>query len=356
MKRCKKFLVTFICAAAILSALFAAPAGAADEIKVFLENEEISFDVPPQLINGRTMVPLRAIFEALDASVEWEQSTKTIKAHRDDKQELATYSYDVVMQIGNNEMTVNGEKKSLDTPPVIVDGRTLVPVRAVAESLGVGVYWDNKRRIVTLATKNEDVESGFIFTDYQYSVINEGTFSEGVGKTEWNFSFPLNWKVERNYVGYRNREPFKYDEEFVYIHNMDFVNSENPYINGYFGCHFAEIFTRPKTFDEFVAQKTKGSDDILGDLISDETEKYESIYFDYHVDGNYEYYINLYHYSDSYTLLGENKYNKHRIVGEAICKNVNDEKDSARIYIYDEMGTASVEEIKNILLSLKPAN
>lgn len=354
MKNFKKFLATLICIVTMLSALFAAPAGAANEIKVFLENEEISFDVPPQIINGRTMVPLRAIFEALDASVEWEQSTQTIKAHREDKQEFATYSYDVVMQIGNNEMTVNGEKKSLDTPPVIVGDRTLVPVRAVAESLGVGVLWDDKRRIVALAKKIE--EKNFIFTDYEYNMFNEGTFSEGIGKTDWSFSFPLNWEVKSNLIGYRNVEPSNYDEEFVYIHNINFTNSEYPDVKGWFGCHYAEVFDRPKTFDEFVAQKTKDTNDIsFGSLISDEAKKYESIYFDYHVDGNYEYYINLYRYSESYTALDDNKVNTANIRGEAICKNVNDERDSARIYILDEKGTASVEEIKNILLSLNPA-
>ena len=95
-------------------------------IKVTLNGTELAFDVQPQLINDRTMVPMRKIFEALDANVEWQEETQTILATKDDTV--------ITMQIGNNVITINGADFELDAPPQLVNDRTLVPVRAVAES------------------------------------------------------------------------------------------------------------------------------------------------------------------------------------------------------------------------------
>jgi len=113
-------------------------------IRVVLDGEPISFDVPPQIINDRTMVPLRAIFEALGAGIEWNGDTQTVTATRGGTV--------VVMQVGNPVITVAGNNVTLDVPPLIVDDRTLVPARAVAESFGVGVDWDGDAQTVILTT------------------------------------------------------------------------------------------------------------------------------------------------------------------------------------------------------------
>ena len=99
-------------------------------------------DVPAQLINSRTMVPLRAIFEALGAYVHWEDSTQTITAIKDDTV--------VILVIGKNSINVNGVDKPLDVPAMLVDSRTLVPARAVAESFGCDVLWDDATQTVTI--------------------------------------------------------------------------------------------------------------------------------------------------------------------------------------------------------------
>ena len=104
-----------------------------DTISVVLNGNPVVFDVPPQIIDNRTMVPLRAIFEAMGANVDWNGDTQTVTAARG--------GTTVVMQVGNNVITVNGNAITLDVPPMIVDNRTLVPVRAVAESFGADVEW-----------------------------------------------------------------------------------------------------------------------------------------------------------------------------------------------------------------------
>lgn len=113
-----------------------------DGIKVFVNNDIVDFDVQPMLINDRTMVPMRAIFEALGASVSWNDATQTAKGVLD--------GIEVEITIGESCIVKNGEKISLDSPAVIVSDRTLVPVRAVAESFDCTVSWYDKTQTVEI--------------------------------------------------------------------------------------------------------------------------------------------------------------------------------------------------------------
>ncbi len=119
------------------------------EIKLTIGKAEITtngtasaLDVPAQIIDSRTMVPLRAIFEALGASVEWDDATKTVTSTKGDTT--------VKLTIGQASINVNGADKALDVPAQIVDSRTLVPVRAIAESFGCDVAWDDPTKTVTI--------------------------------------------------------------------------------------------------------------------------------------------------------------------------------------------------------------
>jgi len=113
------------------------------EIKVIVNGVTLAFDQPPIIQNDRTLVPLRAIFEALGAEVRWEQSTRTITAMRDD--------LTVSLQIGSNTLYKNGEAfYTLDVPAQIVGDRTLVSARDGAESFGAEVLWDGVTRTVTI--------------------------------------------------------------------------------------------------------------------------------------------------------------------------------------------------------------
>ncbi len=120
-----------------------APAPSDDTIKVVLDGKKIDFDVEPAIINDRTMVPLRAIFEALGAEVDWDDASKTVTAVKD--------GITIKMQIGNAVMTKNGETVTLDSMPTIIESRTLVPVRAIAESFGNDVGWDGATKTVSIA-------------------------------------------------------------------------------------------------------------------------------------------------------------------------------------------------------------
>ena len=117
-------------------------AQATEPITVVLDGEALEFDVPPAIINGRTMVPMRVIFEALGAEVAWNAETSTVTATTD--------TLTVQTTIGNSTISVNGANSTMDVAPVLIDGRTLVPVRFVSEALGAEVEWDATTRTVTI--------------------------------------------------------------------------------------------------------------------------------------------------------------------------------------------------------------
>lgn len=113
------------------------------DVTVSLNNNEIEFDQAPIIINGRTLVPLRAIFEALEATVEWNGETQTVTSTKG--------NITVSMTIGKNEIIKNGEKTILDTAPRIIGERTLIPARAVAEAFECNVDWNEATRTVIIS-------------------------------------------------------------------------------------------------------------------------------------------------------------------------------------------------------------
>ena len=113
-----------------------------DVISVFVNDEKIYFDVNPMLINDRTMVPVRAIFEALGATVTWNGNTQTAKGVLGDTV--------IEITIGNGYLLKNGKVIELDSPAVVISDRTLVPVRAIAESLDCVVNWYGETQVVEI--------------------------------------------------------------------------------------------------------------------------------------------------------------------------------------------------------------
>ena len=114
-------------------------------IMVHLNGEKLSFDQHPLIIDGRTMVPLRAIFEALGAEVIWDDATKTITAKKEKRV--------VMLEIGKRFITIDGVSKELDVPAQILNNRTLVPIRAVSEAFDCEVGWDGVTQTVIITEK-----------------------------------------------------------------------------------------------------------------------------------------------------------------------------------------------------------
>ncbi len=114
------------------------------EIQVQVNNTPIQFDSPPIIESGRTLVPMRFIFEALGASVSWDDSTKTATGSLGDTR--------VRVPVGSLSAFVDETPVPLDVPAKIVNGRTLVPARFVAESFGCDVRWQSKTDTVWITS------------------------------------------------------------------------------------------------------------------------------------------------------------------------------------------------------------
>ncbi len=130
-------------AAAVLSAAMAATVFAANPVNVTINGNALESDTPAQIVDGRTMVPLRAIFEALGAEIEWSAKDKTVTAEKDGTV--------IKMTIGAPSFDKNGTEVALDTPAMVIDSRTMVPARAVSESLGCDVKWDAETKTVIIS-------------------------------------------------------------------------------------------------------------------------------------------------------------------------------------------------------------
>lgn len=111
-------------------------------ISVKLNGRKVYFDQLPVIENDRTLVPLRAIFEALDAEVLWDSETRTVSATKENRT--------ISLTIDDVNATVNGEPEALDAPAKIINDRTMVPVRFIAQSFGADVEWDSETRTVLI--------------------------------------------------------------------------------------------------------------------------------------------------------------------------------------------------------------
>lgn len=114
-------------------------------IHVYYNGKRISFhsySQNPEILEGRTLVPLRSIFEAMGADVKWDGTTSTAIAKRG--------NVEVKIQIGANEIYKNGKAIAIDVPAQIINDRTMVPARVIAEAFGADVQWNENGRVVLI--------------------------------------------------------------------------------------------------------------------------------------------------------------------------------------------------------------
>lgn len=143
----KKFISLFMALAVLCS--FAVVAHAENDVTILLNDSEIQSDVAPFIENNRTMVPARAIFEAMGAQVTWDAENKTVLMVRQKNEDFAS----VVLQIGLEYGFINNESVSLDAPAKIVNNRTFVPLRFIIEAFDENITWDDTTRTVSIVTE-----------------------------------------------------------------------------------------------------------------------------------------------------------------------------------------------------------
>lgn len=201
----KKLVKGIILGMVILTIMtFSLQVEAAEQISVYLNDEQLIFDVAPQIINGRTLLPLRTIFEALGLEVSWDPSTKVIKGTKE--------NMEIILKVDNVLAYINNEEYTLDVPPTIIDSRTLVPARFIAESLGLNVEWDQESQTVSITneiTENEPIGS----TENDESLDDYYISDEQMD--EWYADFKGNYRAKLS-----NSQSISFavmDQYYVYI-------------------------------------------------------------------------------------------------------------------------------------------
>jgi len=148
-----------------------ATAQAAKAITINVDGVQLKTDQPPAMIQGRVMLPLRAIFEALNASVNWDQKTQTVTGIKGDTT--------VVLKIKSKTATINNQTVTLDVPAQVLKGRTMVPVRFVSEALGQDVDWNSEKQQVSINTDRDTPSNNSIAPASNVSVRDVNDQGDG---------------------------------------------------------------------------------------------------------------------------------------------------------------------------------
>lgn len=148
MKKTTKKLLSVLAASAIAVSMLPYSLAANDDIEVIVDGTELKIaenDTKPFVEGGRTLVPMRAIFEALGAEVEWDDATKTVTSKSD--------KGSVEMQVGSDIIKINGRDVAVDVPAKIVNDRAVVPVRVISEGLNCKVTWSQETQTVIISSE-----------------------------------------------------------------------------------------------------------------------------------------------------------------------------------------------------------
>ncbi|TYQ16278.1 UNVERIFIED_CONTAM: N-acetylmuramoyl-L-alanine amidase [Acetivibrio alkalicellulosi] len=146
-----------------------------------VNNELIVSDMPPIIMNDRSLVPVRAIFEKLGASVEWDASARRVS--------VSYNEMEVELIIDDYYALVNGNKEKMEVPAKIINDRTMVPLRFVGEQLNMNVGWHPDRGEITI--DSYDLQNLAQLKDIRYTKNN----------SEYNITMSLDknqgYKIQR---------------------------------------------------------------------------------------------------------------------------------------------------------------
>ena len=142
----KKLILT-----GIAMLMFAVPAMASDSITVYSNGNEVADK--GVIIEGRTMVPVRGVFEYMGYDVSWDSNTKTATLTNTKKNSTITLTN------GESTFKVNDKVVTPDVPQQIVNGRFMLPLRAVGEAVGEEVKWDGESKTAYIGNEESNVDN-----------------------------------------------------------------------------------------------------------------------------------------------------------------------------------------------------
>ena len=209
-----KKAIILLLSVSILFSVAGLSASAVDDITVTVNGETVVFDQQPIIVDGRTLVPIRAVCEKIGATVDWDSTSETVT--------ISKNTIVLKLTIGSSILQSSKGRDELEVPPQIHNGRTLLPIRAVVEALGCDVDWDNDTRTVI--------------------INNDGSIAVSLANTQV--------RVISNWAGISPIQQFPYKDQgiaYAYIEN-----------------NYLVITTHLNTF------RTEMKYPILGDVISDD--------------------------------------------------------------------------------------
>ena len=139
-----------------------------DSNTINIGSHSVTIDTAPVIIDGRTMLPVRGVSEAMGGNVDWNNDTKTVT--------ITLGSNKVEMTVDSKTAYFNNNAQTLDVAPVILNGRTMLPARFIAESFGFDVNWDNDTKTISITHRQEATT--------EITTVEESTETTTVEKTE----------------------------------------------------------------------------------------------------------------------------------------------------------------------------
>lgn len=178
-------LITKMILAAALICLF--PLVALASPTVIVDGKSLICEQPPVIQNGSTLVPMRAIFEALGAEVTWDETMQAATATLGSK--------NIYIAVGAQIGCVNNVETVIDTPAILRNGRVMVPLRFISEGLGASVEWDGARQEARITSAKQttnqvaeiDIDN---MTDKEYQdFLNSAILKDTIGGKELAFDY-----------------------------------------------------------------------------------------------------------------------------------------------------------------------
>ena len=244
MKRKISLLLSAIVAAGSIGlvSMGTEKAEAYDSVKVVVNNTELTGDNAGVIVDGRTLVPVRAVSETVGADVDWDGGTRTATVKMNGKT--------ISIPIDSYTIYSGGSEVSVDVPAQIINDRTMLPLRAVGEQLGLDVDWSQEDKIAYLYDSDKAVLSPYSFCNYKLKVDSDEIdhiwkvdsdmydgehyiykLTNGVyGEEDWiedyinalteNFDFKLVDSWEENYVSVKGGIYHQYVFEYTGKENL----------------------------------------------------------------------------------------------------------------------------------------
>ena len=233
-----------------LTAVMSTSTALADEnITVMLNGQAMDFDVAPIIQNDRVLVPMRAIFEELHCSVDYTDidGRQIITAKLNENNSIG-------LVIGSDEMQIHNQKIKLDTAPIIVNDRTLVPLRAVSEAFDYDVNWDGDTKTVTISKEIPKTEYDILYGRLKVKIKSDSKVYDGFwGDDTWLELSNEGIDFVAKELGYITVGDLKKDAENLEYETVGDTVTQN-------GIEYIELKSEKENRVEYLV---KSSDDYL---------------------------------------------------------------------------------------------